>query len=98
MKPDVVIEVIEKLIGSIEPIADTTIDDKRYENLMTYQYVADYMINQIILIASKYYKDIYGSREKAGKRSLDWVNEEGHYMLDSLMPILIKGGDNNGKS
>lgn len=93
MKPDHIIEVLEKLIGPIEPIADTTIDDERYENLMAYQYVADYMINQIIFIASKYYKDIYGSREKAGKRSFDWVNEEGHYMLDSLMPILIKGGD-----
>lgn len=94
MKPDTVIDVMEKLVGPIEPVADTTIDDERYDNLLMYQYIVDYMIDQIIMIARFYYKDIYGSREKAGKRCAEWLDKEAHYMLDQLMPILIKAQPN----
>lgn len=94
MKPDQIIEVLEKLIGPIRPVADTSIDDERYENLLEYQHIADTMINRIAGLALDYHKDIYGSREKVSNRCVKWIEYERDFLNDLLNQLETnEGGD-----
>lgn len=47
MKSEVIIEVIDKLVGSIEPYGSTQIDEERLENLETLLEVMDKYIKEI---------------------------------------------------
>jgi hypothetical protein len=48
-----VIDVVNKLIGPIEPVADSSIDYKRLENLRAYCSVVDKMLFEIQMVANR---------------------------------------------
>jgi hypothetical protein len=47
MKKEQIVEIIEKLIGSIEPVGDASIDGKREENLKVFIGVFEDMLNTL---------------------------------------------------
>lgn len=49
---DEIIKILEHLIGEIEPIADSHIDEKRLCNLELWCDVADYMLARIYKVAN----------------------------------------------
>jgi hypothetical protein len=44
-------EVIEKLVGPIDPVGETTVDEKRFENLKTAILIVDKMIYDICFVS-----------------------------------------------
>jgi len=61
MKKETVLEVIQKIIGEIHPVADSAIDAKRIENLKLFIDVFDEMHTMIDDIAYKWKDTKYNS-------------------------------------
>lgn len=55
-------EIVKKLIGSIEPLGDSQIDEKRYENLIEHVYLISDLIESLIFVSK--YKDSYEASVK----------------------------------
>lgn len=61
MNKDIILEVLSKLIGPIDPVADAAIDRKRLENLKLFIDVFDEMHTMIDDIPRKWKNNRYGS-------------------------------------
>jgi len=72
MKSEVIIEVIDKLVGSIEPYGSTQIDEERLKNLETLLEVMDEYINEIINVTKYRNRHEYSILEIA-ERAYDWI-------------------------
>ena len=64
--------MVMKMVGGIEPLADTALDDYRYDNLIIFQALLDYMLSEIGKVA-EYANDPFASRQRAGKQALGWL-------------------------
>lgn len=72
MNSEVIIEVIDRLVGSIEPYGSTQIDEERLKNLETLLEVMDEYINEIIDV-TKYRNRYEYSILEIANRAYDWV-------------------------
>lgn len=72
MKSEVIIEVIDRLVGSIEPYGSTQIDEERLKNLETLLEVMDEYISEII-DAAKYRNRYEYSILAIANRAYDWI-------------------------
>lgn len=61
-------EILDKLFGVIQPVADHSIDSKRYENLDNYE-TAFLFLAEELLSASEWKDDNRASAQKIGKRT-----------------------------
>lgn len=68
-----VTEVVKRLIGEIEPIGDSRIDEKRFENLKVWCCVAEDMIAELSKVADFKSKPEH-SMSRAGKFSEGALN------------------------
>ena len=59
------IDIVNKLIGNIEPIGDTTIDHERFENLKTYCELINEMVRKVDDVACKNESSTLASVKKA---------------------------------
>ena len=59
------IDIVNKLIGNIEPIGDTTIDHERFENLKTYCKLINEMVRKVDDVACKNESSTLASVKKA---------------------------------
>ena len=41
------IDIVDKLVGNIEPVGDTTIDNERFENLKVYCELINVMVRKV---------------------------------------------------
>lgn len=64
--------LMSKLIGGIEPIADSAYDKKVLENLKEYTEVLDVMISNV-MYASNYSTSQYASMEEVGDYAYKWL-------------------------
>ena len=83
MKSDVIIEVIDRLVGSIEPYGSESIDKERMENLETLIEVMDEYISEIIK-AARYRNRYEYSILKIANRAYEWLDELREYVEDEL--------------
>lgn len=65
------IDVVDKLIGEIEPIADASVDEERFENLKKYCSLINDMIIKVDDIACK----TEGSKLYSLKRVNDYLTD-----------------------
>jgi hypothetical protein len=77
MESEKIIEVIEKLIGNIEPVADSSIDSKRYDNMETYIKVFNHMHIEIDRIAYEYSDSRYASAKRIGELASKHIDSMG---------------------
>lgn len=56
-----IIKILEHLIGEIEPVADSHVDEKRLCNLELWCSVADYMLARIYEVSTNDDLKVYGS-------------------------------------
>lgn len=68
MKYETIVEVIDKLIGETEPIADSAIDAQRFDNLETLISVTSELLARIGEVSRSDLR-AYGSAEKCISRS-----------------------------
>lgn len=66
-----VIDIVDKLVGRIDPIGDTAIDNERFENLKVYCELIDTMVRNIDDIA---YNNM-NSELSSIKRTVDYVSD-----------------------
>lgn len=69
-----IIDVVNKLIGPIMPVADSAIDDKRFDNLKEYCLLADRMLFQINQVA-KHMNSDFASVKHAAKYAEKFLME-----------------------
>ena len=81
MKSEVIIEVIDKLVGSIEPYGSTQIDEERLENLETLLEVMDEYIGEIIDV-TKYRNRYEYSILAIANKAYDWLVDLRDYTDD----------------
>lgn len=74
MNSEVIIEVLDRLIGSVEPYGSTQIDAERLENLETLLEVMDEYINEIIDVA-KYRNRHEHSISVMANRAYEWLED-----------------------
>lgn len=72
MNSEVIIEVIDRLVGSIEPYGSTQIDEERLKNLETLFEVMDEYINEIEKVARYRNRHEYSIVTMAD-RAYDWL-------------------------
>ena len=72
MKSEVIIEVIDRLVGSIQPYGSTQIDEERLKNLEILLEVMDEYINKIIDVTKYRNRHEYSILEIA-ERAYDWL-------------------------
>lgn len=68
-------KLLEVVVGNTEPIADSTIDAEREENLKTLIDIGDWVLDGL-LYAAEHHKDPYYSSKTVGERAyatmLEW--------------------------
>lgn len=77
MDAETIYEVLKKLIGNIEPVADSNIDEKNLENINKFIFIFKEMHSMIDDIAYKHSNSPYSSAKKIGliaKKQLDSMN------------------------
>jgi len=68
---EVIFQLLERIIGSIEPVADSAVDEKIYDNIQLWSDVADYMVWKLKRV-SESDLGIYSSSEKV----IDYARRE----------------------
>lgn len=66
--------VVKKLVGEIEPIGSTEVDNKRFENLKTMTTLVDKLVIDIDIVAMRR-EDHQYSVSKAGKYASDFLTK-----------------------
>lgn len=66
MNSEEIITVVEKLCGSIAPVADASIDSQRMQNIIEYIDLLEMMHYKIAWIANKYKDSPYGTQKEIG--------------------------------
>jgi hypothetical protein len=83
MNGELICEVIDKLIGKIEPIGVEHIDDKRYKNLQNFIIILDTMIYNLISCAGAKDNDQH-SMERTGTRAFKEIIEIKNILEDYI--------------
>ena len=65
-------KVLNALIGNIEPVGDTIIDDQRYDNLVTLADVTDWCLDGIQIL-TKYADRPENSMSRAGSDAINYL-------------------------
>lgn len=74
MKAETVIEVVKKLVGEVDAVGSTHIDNERLENLEVMTKVIDELIEEVICSAGT--KDDYRySMQQIGEYAFGWLKE-----------------------
>ena len=74
MKAETVIEVVKKLVGEVDAVGSSHIDEKRLENLKVMTEVIDELIEEVISSAGT--KDDYRySMQQIGKYAFGYLKE-----------------------
>lgn len=76
MKTETILEVLDELIGPVEPVGESHIDGKRLENLTKMINVADSLINDIARVAI-YQDNHLHSIKEAGRKAKIFLDERG---------------------
>jgi len=76
MKAENIIEVVMKLTGEVHPVADSSIDDKRFENLKILCDVANQLIKVIDDVSYQYKDSHFGSMQKASTYANKFLTDE----------------------
>ena len=69
-------EVVKKLIGEIDPVGETHVDDKRYENLKAMTELVDTLLTDIDRVAGNRTR-VEFSMKRAGNFARDFFNQIG---------------------
>ena len=72
-------DLARRLIGAIEPIADSAVDSKRFENLKEYCDLAEEILHDIYKVA-QVSDSQFGSMAKAGEYAKERLNTFGDYL------------------
>ena len=70
-------EIVKKLVGEINPIGETTTDERRFENLQEMVGLVDNLLGDIDSIAHKYKNNHQHSMKKASKYASDFFDKLG---------------------
>lgn len=66
-------EVVQKIVGAIEPVGETNADNNRFENLKVMEDLVDELISDLIIVSRQ--KDRYEhSIGKAGKHANQFLS------------------------
>lgn len=65
MEQYTLVELVNKVFGEIEPVGDTTEDEKRVENLKKHIELIESLLNKVLLMVLRYEDDSLYSRKKA---------------------------------
>ena len=79
-------EILERLLGNIEPLCDQTQDDIRYKNIDVYGKVLDFVVESFVESA-KYKNDNRYSAAKIGERAFEILKLQNDYITDELRII-----------
>ena len=71
-----VVDVIRKLIGQVEPIGSSHIDEDRYKNLIVLCEVVDELLGDISSVRQNKNRVEY-SMNRSGKYADEWLNDRG---------------------
>jgi hypothetical protein len=66
MNSEEIFKVVEKLCGSIEPVADASIDTRKLNNIIEYIDVMEKMYYEIACIANRHKDSPYGTQKEIG--------------------------------
>ena len=70
MKGGTIVEVVEKLIGYVNPVGDSNEDSERFENLKELCYVVDMLLGKISYVGLK-----KTSVQHSVKKAADYANK-----------------------
>ena len=70
-------EIVQKLVGSIEPVGETNEDDRRFENLQVMTELVDKLLTDIDNVAVYNEHRQEYSRKRAGKFASDFFDRIG---------------------
>lgn len=82
MKAESISEVIEALVGPIDPVADSSIDEKRRENLEKLIAVADRIIMDIGHVGIQHKNSPYHSQASCGIIATKFLKDTKSYLED----------------
>ena len=74
MTDEEILKLVETLIGTITPIADSHYDEKAKNNLCLLGNVVDTLVCEIGYVAVNHYDSIYASESEVGKQAIKILN------------------------
>ena len=75
-------DMVMYLIGEIEPVGETTTDDKRYDNLLRLQNTVDILLDEISFLLPYQNRPEY-SLDRAGTQALVWLEEKRDWIIEA---------------
>lgn len=76
MKAETINAVLDKLVGKIVPVADSTIDNERLENIRVFVDVLDAMYEAVESIATNFKDSQFHSAKEIGKFAQKWIDSK----------------------
>lgn len=77
MNAETIFEVVKKLTGEVTPVADTAIDNIRYENMAKFIEVFDMMHTVIDDVATRYKDSPFASEKSIGQLAIRHLDKMG---------------------
>ena len=73
--PRIVAEIVEKVVGPIDPTGDSSFNDARLDSLMRMTEVIDLLLDGVEHVALSYASSSQHSVKKAGKFAQEWLKD-----------------------
>lgn len=75
--------LVMKLVGEVEPVGESHVDDERYENLLLLEDVLDILIDEIMFVLPFDYHYQY-SIQKSENEAKRWFTDKRDWMTETL--------------
>lgn len=81
-------DLVMGIVGEVEPVGETTADNKRFDNLLQLQNVVDILLDEIYFCCGYYDKAEY-SMKRSAETAIGWMEEKRDWMVGAFG----KGGE-----
>ena len=81
-------DLVMDVIGEVEPVGETTADNKRFDNLLLLQNVVDILLDEIYYCCG-YIDNVEFSMKRSAETAIDWMEEKRDWMVCNF----DKGGE-----
>lgn len=76
-------DIVMSIIGEIEPVGESHIDDQRFSNLLKLQNTMDILLDEI-MYCLPYLDRVEYSMKRSAKQALEWMKEKRDWLQETI--------------
>ena len=76
-------DIVMSIIGEIEPVGESHVDDQRFNNLLMLQQTIDVLLDDI-MYCLPYLNRVEYSMKRSAKQALEWMKEKRDWLKENI--------------